>query len=44
MVLTDNQDFLRNPAVMQEADPLPDAKAPVLWTDNYSALLPLLRF
>ncbi|MSP21817.1 MAG: hypothetical protein EXR66_02155 [Dehalococcoidia bacterium] len=44
VLLTDNAAFLETPAVREEADPLPDFKTPVLWTDDYSVLLPLLRF
>jgi hypothetical protein len=44
VVLTGNRGFLEDPAVTREADPIIEGKPPVLWTDDYSALLPLLRF
>jgi len=44
VLLTDNRAFLETPRVRDEADPLPTEKAPLLWSDEYSALLPLLRF
>lgn len=44
VLLTANRAFLDSARVKAEADPLPTEKEPVLWSDEYSALLPLLRF
>jgi SAM-dependent methyltransferase len=45
VLVTDNATFLANADVRSAIRPWPaDATAPVLWTDDYSALLPLLRF
>jgi SAM-dependent methyltransferase len=45
VLVTDNEAFLRSEVVRTMIRPWPeDAPAPVLWTDDYSALLPLLRF
>ncbi|MFN8638615.1 MAG: hypothetical protein U0360_03970 [Dehalococcoidia bacterium] len=45
VLLTDNRDFLANPKVHDAEVAWPaDARPPVLWTDDYSALIPVLRF
>lgn len=45
VLITDNATFLESAVVREAIDPWPeDARAPVLWTDDYSALLAVLRF
>jgi hypothetical protein len=45
ILVTDSSAFLANEAVRTAIVPwAEDAPAPVLWTDDYSSLLPLLRF
>ncbi len=44
VILTANRAFLDSEKVKAEADPLPTVEEPLLWSDEYSALLPLLRF
>ena len=45
VLVTDNAAFLANEAVRSAVFPWPeDARPPLLWTDDYSSLLPLLRF
>jgi hypothetical protein len=45
VLLTENRDFLANPRVSSAIRSWPESSlAPVLWTDDYSGLLELLRF
>ncbi len=43
VILTDNAEFLASNRANESA-PIPVTREPVLWSDEYSALLPLLRF
>lgn len=45
MILTDNQDFLRQPAIveMMKSEFNTVAPKPLLWSDDQSSILPLLR-
>ncbi len=45
VLLTENRTFLERPNVRDAMVPWPaDARPAVLWTDDYSALIPVLRF
>ncbi|HKF49278.1 MAG TPA: fused MFS/spermidine synthase [Terracidiphilus sp.] len=44
VLVTNNQDFLNQPEVAELAKPIATRRGLRLWTDDYSALLPVLRW